>query len=90
MSANFCHGQNCRSSGSVDIGCSVQVLGVEGSRAVVELFRPSTPYGAPAAIGSVFLLDIRVIHEWPDLIHQHSAECSERKNLANKYGVNAS
>lgn len=57
--------------GSVDVGCTLHVLAVIGSYAIVRLERPEMPFGALAPIGTVFRIKVARMESWlreqPDL-----------------------
>src|SRR6056297_3273384 len=61
-------------SGSVDIGCKLEIRGLSETHAVVRLHRPSIPYGAPAAIGTVFWIDLDTMRSWPQMAEARKAK----------------
>lgn len=72
-------------SGSVDEDCTLEVRGYEGNKLVVSLRRPVVPYGAPAAIGTVFMINEETVLSWPSAIAARSEKEKERKRLAGKF-----
>ena len=71
--------------GSVDIDCTVKVIDVLDRHVVVELDRPTIPYGAPAPIGTVFFLSIKQINTWPEMIESNKNKADAKARLMNEY-----
>ena len=81
------HGHQLSYGGSVGPDDKVEVLGIEGDRAVVVVKKPSTPYGAPCPHGMVFTMPISQILSWPAQVKTRVDKSKQRKALAEKYGV---
>ena len=79
------HGHDSRHAGSVDESCTLTVRGVSDGRAIVRLNRPHVPYGAPAAIGTVFAIPVSKLEAWPDMVKQRKEKESARRVLAKEY-----
>lgn len=72
-------------SGSVDEGCSLEIRHIEHGRAIVSLIRPTTPYGAQAAVGTVFWIDVSRMDRWPDLMARNAEKEKRRSDLAARF-----
>lgn len=88
MADNAVHGHGVRnepSPGSADTDCKVRVLSIQDDYATVVLLRPSTPYGAPAPHGTIFVVSLTELEQWPDMsanrLSQEHARASMRRNL---------
>ena len=85
------HGFEDHTGGSVDIGCTLTIRGFENvdghDMAVVRLDRTTTPFGALAPIGQLFLIPISFMQKWPKLLEMSDAREEQREALAKKYGV---
>lgn len=78
------HGLN-KTGGSVDVGCHVEVRGIEGESAIVSLRRPTVPFGAPAPIGSVFRIPVDQVASWREKLKAIKEREESCKILASKY-----
>ncbi len=72
-------------SGSVCLGCTITVRGIENDYAIVRLNRSEMPYGAEAPGGVVFQIPISQIQTWPDKIRSHNDHERQRRKLAKQY-----
>lgn len=79
------HGHNTMDGGSVDIDCTLTIRGIEDGYAIVRLNRSEMPYGALAAIGTVFQIPLMQIAMWPEMIRQREKRDAKRQALAEKY-----
>lgn len=78
------HGNRIK-GGSVSPGCTLIVRGIEDGFAVVRLNRSRMPYGDPAAIGTVFKIDLRRLAAWAWIPRGKGAAKARRPSLAEKY-----
>ena len=83
------HGVEDSTGGSVDIDCELTIRGFETWRdermAVVRLDRQGSPSGAMAPNGQVFLIPVRQMQRWPQMLKEIAAHESQRMALAKKY-----
>jgi len=63
FSENFEHGHNSHHRGSIDKGCRLEIVKINGNYATVHLHRKATPYGALAAIGTILNLSFDELKE---------------------------
>lgn len=78
------HGHEVK-SGSVDVGCTLEVRGFSGGNAIVSLMRPEVPYGAPAAIGTVFQISLKDLRSWPEKARKIKDDAERKKAMAVKF-----
>lgn len=79
------HGLDKRSAGSVDKDCEVEVRGFSNGKVVVSLIRPSVPYGAPAPIGTVFMIEASKINSWGGKLVKSAEKEKKRAILAKEF-----
>ncbi len=90
MADNASHGHGVRNEpnpGSADVNCTVRVLDVtDDDYATVVLQRPDTPYGALAPHGTIFLIPINVLEQWPNMTARRLWQEKTRANMRQDLG----
>lgn len=76
------HGHGLRKGGSIDTDCTVEVRGTYEDKVVLKLNRGSMPFGAQAAIGTVFCVSMSEFDSWPKLIEKEDASSHRVSCLA--------
>lgn len=89
MAENAAHGHGIRdgeSPGSADVDCHIRVLDIRGDCAVVVLLRPTVPYGAPAPHGTIFVVPVNVLEEWPAMTQHRKSQERARNEMRRGLG----
>ena len=85
LAPHAAHGHNS-DTGSADVDCTVTIIDHVGTTHVVaQLYRPRMPYGAQAAIGTVFYLSIRQLNSWGPMRNVSNEVSEKRTKLMNTY-----
>jgi hypothetical protein len=72
--------------GSADVGCTVTIIDHVGTTHVVaQLGRPGMPWGAEAAIGTVFMLSIKQLNSWGPMLNINNEVSEKRTKLMKTY-----
>lgn len=91
MAENAVHGHGSSrmegsSPGSADVDCQVRVLDIRGDYAVVVLLRPAVPYGAPAPHGTIFVVPVSTLKQWPAMTEHRISQELARSELRRSLG----
>ena len=83
------HGHGSFDGGSADTDCTVRVLDVslDGLDVIVVLMRSEIPYGAPAAIGTIFKITTARMLSWRDIISEQADIDNRNAQIMGRLGI---